>query len=146
MDTEYHRLDTTSSLITYMDVKRNQPVESAFGTWLESKMNNFGWTRTETAKKLGVTKMTVGRWVNGRVPEASYIERIADVFLADYDLVATKAGYRPRELILEVDPESAEGQLVPIIRQIAWDDRSLKSAVLYMEGLAKMFPKRGDHG
>ncbi len=126
-----------------MDAKRNPPVQSAFGSWFESKMKDFGWNRTETATKLGVTKMTVGRWVNGRVPEASYIERIADVFLVDYDLVATKAGYRPPDF--RVDPDSAEGQLVPIIRQIAWDDRSLKSAVLYMEGLAKAFPKKG-HG
>ena len=65
---------------------------------------------------------SVSRWIHGRRPNGEYIERIADVLVLDYDLVATKAGYRPREL-LELDPDSATARLMPLIEQIDWDAR-----------------------
>jgi len=110
-----------------MNTTRNQPVQQTFGTWLAGKLREFDWNHTEAAEKLGVTKMTVGRWVAGRVPEAKYLERISDVFVTDYDYVATLAGLRPRELMLEVDPESPEGQLVPLIRKAEWTPDRLES-------------------
>ncbi|MGB3329185.1 MAG: helix-turn-helix transcriptional regulator [Thermomicrobiales bacterium] len=94
----------------------------AFGTWLQSKLTERGWTQREAAKHLGVGHATVGRWLNGRRPEAVLLERIADIFVADYDYVATLAGVRPREL-LNIDPDSATARLMPLIEQIDWESR-----------------------
>lgn len=78
--------------------------------------------QTEFAQRVGVAHGTVSRWINGRIPEAALIERIADVLVLDYDVVATKAGYRPREL-LNVDPDSPTARLAPLIEQIDWASR-----------------------
>ncbi|CAN0495968.1 unnamed protein product, partial [Phaeothamnion confervicola] len=73
----------------------------AFGTWLQSKITERGWTHREAAQHLGIGHATVSRWVKGRRPEAALLERVADVFVTDYDYVATLAGIRPPELLDE---------------------------------------------
>lgn len=93
-----------------------------FGEWLMREIRDRGMNQSEFAKRVGVGTSTVSRWVNGRKPEADLIDAIADVLVLDYDLVATKAGYRPREL-LELDPDSATARLMPLIEQIDWDAR-----------------------
>lgn len=93
-----------------------------FGEWLMHQIRDRGMNQSEFAKRVGVGTSTVSRWVNGRKPEADLIDAIADVLVLDYDLVATKAGYRPREL-LELDPDSATARLMPLIEQIDWDSR-----------------------
>jgi len=109
-----------------MERTSSRSAPEGFGAWLLSQIKARGMNQTEFAAKVGVKHPTVSRWVSGRRPEAELIERIADVLVLDYDFVATKAGYRPRELTLEVDPESPEGQLVPLIRKMRWTDERLE--------------------
>lgn len=116
----------------------------AFGVWLRGAFASRGMNQSEFARKIGVAHGTVSRWVNGRIPEAALIERIADVLVLDYDVVATKAGYRPREL-LEIDPDSPEAKLLPYIRAIDWTkhDRELAMIQRQLEFIAEV--DRGEH-
>lgn len=93
-----------------------------FGSWLRGAIAARGLSQNEFADAIRASKSSVSRWINGDAPKAEFIERIADVLVLDYDVVATKAGYRPREL-MELDPESPEAQLVPLIRQVDWASR-----------------------
>lgn len=54
--------------------------------------------RASCAHKVNAGTRTISRWIDGRIPEASQIERIADGPARDYNVVATNAGYRPTEL------------------------------------------------
>lgn len=66
----------------------------------------------------------VSRWVRDeRVPRPDTIDHIADVLGVDVDYALTMAGHRPATF--EVDPESPEGKLIPIIRRIHWTDERL---------------------
>lgn len=120
MATLYYRSAMPSSLITNMNTNKSRSATASFGTWLHSKISERGWTQAEAAKQLGVSPPTVGRWLKGRTPEAAYLERVADVFVSDYDYVATLAGVRPREL-LEIDPSSHTAELMPYIEEIDWE-------------------------
>lgn len=131
MVTDYHLSGITSTIITNM----KQDVSSrglAFGNWLASEIRLRGLNQAEFAQKVGATPTTVSRWVNGRVPAGRFIERIADVLVLDYDLVATKAGYRPREL-LEIDPDSPTARLEPLIEAVDWSARPERLASLEFE-------------
>lgn len=102
------------------DTYRKQ--SESFGPWLASRIKQAGLTQAEFAKRVGASKSSVSRWIHGRVPEASFIDAIADVLVVDYDTVATKAGYRPRELGDEaVDPDSPVEMLCAMVRKIQWD-------------------------
>lgn len=98
---------------------------SKFGRWLRAEIRSRGMTQAAFAKKIGVSDTSVSRWVNGDKPKAEHIDAIADVLVLDFDFVFTMAGIRPAELMMEVDPMSPEGQLLPFIREIDWgkDDR-----------------------
>lgn len=137
MGTSYHLLGIASSTIAAMknDVTyRVQP--QGFGPWLKDQIQYAGYTQGEFAKRLGVSPTTVSRWVHGRAPEASFLDAISDILVIDYDVLATKAGYRPQEL-LEVDPDSPTAQLMPLIQEVNWNrypDRleSLKMELRWM--------------
>jgi transcriptional regulator with XRE-family HTH domain len=96
--------------------------------------------QSEFAARLGVGHSTVSRWVNGRVPEAGLLERIADVLVLDYDLVATKAGYRPA--IHEVPPDSREARAAHLVTRIDWEAPGTELVVSMLEQLAINAPKR----
>ncbi len=99
-----------------------RPQVPAFGSWLLSKIKEAGLNQGEFADRVGVSRTTVSRWVNGRVPDGTFIDPIADVLLLEYDIVATKAGYRPRGLLDEHnDPDSPEAILCGMVRRISWD-------------------------
>lgn len=74
-------------------------------------------------------------------PKGAHIDAIADVLVLDYDVVATRAGYRPREL-MQIDPDSPEAQLLPYIRAIQWSDRELEMIKAQLRFLAES--QRGD--
>lgn len=114
-----------------------------FGAWLEAQLRNRGFNQSEFARRLGVSQGTVSRWVNGRVPDAEYIEKISDVLVVDYDVVATEAGIRPREL-LNVDPDSATAQLMPLIEKIDWDTDPgrLEGVRMILEGYLEVDRRR----
>lgn len=120
----------------------NVKAPSDFGSWLRSQIARRDLTQGEFAKAIGVSPTSVSRWIkHGDRPKAEHIDPISDVLVLDYDLVATKAGYRPRELSMEVDPTSPEGQLVPMIRQIAWTDDMLRSVKYLMQGFINESPR-----
>jgi hypothetical protein len=55
------------------------------------------------------------------------LERLSDVLVLDFDLVATKAGYRPKE-VGPGDLTEAEAVLLPLIRKIKWTPDRLRVA------------------
>lgn len=134
-----------------MSTDQSHEPNMAFGTWLQLKMDDRGWTQREAAEKLGVTHVTVGRWLRGRTPDAKFLERIADVFVADYDYVATLAGVRPKEL-LEIDPDGATARLMPLIEAVDWDSNperlpALESQLrMYLDWDRKNREKKKGHG
>lgn len=76
-------------------------------------------TRNQFAERVGVSHVTVGRWIRGRIPDPAYIDPIADVLVLGYDEVATRAGYRPRGLD-DVDPDAPSEQLAAMVRRVEW--------------------------
>ena len=98
--------------------------------------------QSEFAKLAAVGTSTVSRRMNGSVPEGVLLERIADILVLDKDIVATRAGYQPKEL-LEIDPDLPEVPLLPYIRAITWDDYTLESIRRQLEWLAEV--QRGEH-
>lgn len=59
-----------------------------------------------------------GSVVSGFLPR---IDKIADVLCVDIDHVLTLAEHRPA--VFEVNPDSPEGDLLPLIRQVDWASR-----------------------
>lgn len=106
---------------------------ATFGPWLEVRIGMSGLSRQQFADRVGVSKSTVWRWINGRVPEASYIEKISDVLVIPYDEVATRAGYRPRGLD-ELDPDSPAEQIAALARRVAWTEDRYNTARNILSG------------
>ena len=45
--------------------------------YIKKELNDRGWTKAEFAKKLGVSEVTVGRWLNGtRTPKITDVENM----------------------------------------------------------------------
>jgi transcriptional regulator with XRE-family HTH domain len=105
-------------MITTMNTKRTG--RHPFGAWLETQMAALGMKPIDLARKIEVSHVTVGRWLNGRQPDAKYIDALADALLLDYDLVSERAGYRPRlpKERLDVIHERLDPRLV----RVHWDD------------------------
>jgi transcriptional regulator with XRE-family HTH domain len=108
-----------------MATNTSQP--SRFSAWLRNAMREERWNRAETAEQLGVDPSTVSRWLKGeRIPSPELCDRIADVFAVDLDYILNLAGHRPA--IFEIDPQSPEGRLLPLIRQVDWNSRPTRLA------------------
>ncbi len=109
------------TVVTYCCVMENINGQAApFRLWLADQLRVRGWNRADAAKRIGVDPSTISRWLNGdRLPSPELVERIADVLVVDYDFVATKAGYRPRELDGDED-DIIKRELLPLMRQIDW--------------------------
>jgi transcriptional regulator with XRE-family HTH domain len=97
--------------------------------------------QSDFAERVGASTTTVSRWIHGRVPQAKYIDPISDVLVLDYDLVATKAGYRPA--IHEVPPDSREARAAHLVSRIDWDAPGAEAVVSMLEQFAMNAPKRG---
>jgi transcriptional regulator with XRE-family HTH domain len=96
--------------------------------------------QSEFANLAGVKPATVSRWVNNeRAPDAEYLLPIADALMVDYDLVATKAGYRPP--IHEVPPDSREARAAHLVSRIDWETQAAGFALSMLEQLAHEVPK-----
>lgn len=104
-----------------MDAGRSKNGNRAFGAWLKSAITARGMTQNEFASAIGASKSSVSRWINGDAPKGTYVERIADVLVLDYDFVATKAGIRPRELAEDED-DIIKRELLPMLRRIDFSD------------------------
>ena len=117
MVTDYHPLVTASSRIDTMKTRHTYRKQSkTFGDWLMRQIERRGMKKAHFADAIGVSRTTVGRWVEGRVPEASFIDKISDVLVLDYDYVAEQAGYRPH---IEDDAlEDIHVRLDPLLRKM----------------------------
>ena len=128
-----------------MDAKVSRGHSPAFGSWLASQLRGRDLNQSEFAARLGVSQSTISRWINGRIPEATLLDRIADVLVLDYDFVATKAGYRP--LIHEVSPDSREARAAHLVTRIDWEHPNAEFIVTMLEQAAREMPKgRGGAG
>ena len=103
-----------------MNMERTGRTTTEFGARLLREIEAAGMSRAEFARKVGVSHVTVGRWINGRIPEATLIDAIADVLVLDYDLVAEWAGYRPRLPREHLD--SIHTRLDPRLRKVQWSE------------------------
>lgn len=118
---EYHLSGMASSTIANMKRSRTYRRQSTtFGPWLLARLKDAGLTQGEFAERVGVSPTTVSRWVNGRVPDGSFIDQIADVLVLDYDLVSMQAGYRPRLSIDQIERFRRIAE--PYARKIDWED------------------------
>ena len=120
-----------SSVITNMNTPRTD--RASFGTWLESEIQHAGHNKRSFAEAIGVSHVTVGRWVAGRPPHAKYIDAIADVLLLDYDEVAERAGYRPR--LPRDRVEALHTRFDPYLQRL--DDDDLATIERILEGMTQ---------
>lgn len=96
--------------------------ENAFASWLKRQLLRREWTQADLARRLNVSTGTVANWATGsRLPSTASVDRIADVLGIDIDDVLVAAGHRPPTF--DIDPDSPEAQLIPLIRQIDWESR-----------------------
>lgn len=107
-------------MITTMNNRRTARSDPRFGAWLLQQIESAGLTRNQFADRVGVSHVTVGRWIKGRIPDPAYIDPIADVLVLGHDAVATRAGYRPRGLD-ETDPDAPGEQIAAMARRVQWD-------------------------
>jgi transcriptional regulator with XRE-family HTH domain len=125
-----------------MERKRSYRKQSAtFGPWLRAAISAAGLTLGEFAAQVGAGKSSVSRWVNGRVPEASFIDAIADVLVMDYDLVAEKAGYRPALPTDELDAMHA--RLDPYLLQVIDNNHALDTVEATVKSVVAGFVAAG---
>ena len=122
-----------------MSDKHNGDERYTFGPWLATMIKNQGMTQKEFADKVGVGQGSVSRWVKWRAPQAKYIRPIANALMVDYDLVNTKAGYRPRDLDRRItDPDSAESQILYVAQHVTWTPERLSSVLSLLRSLAQV--------
>lgn len=124
-----------------MSTTRSRSVNREFGNWLKHQLLSRDLNQSEFALKMGVGHSTVSRWVSGRSPEARFLEQIADVLFVDYDLVATRAGYRP--VLPDIDPASREAEVLGLVHRINWERQGegVEMVVDMLHVLAKRLPK-----
>lgn len=102
--------------------------QDQFAEWLTRQLRRREWSGADLSRRMGSGNSTVTMWLNGyRMPSPASAERLADVLGIDLDVVLAQAGHRPLEP--DIDPESPEAVLLPLIRRINWttDPRRLES-------------------
>jgi transcriptional regulator with XRE-family HTH domain len=110
---------------------------------LESELRRRDMRQADLARRLHTSTGTVSDWINNkRLPSPTSVERISDVLVLDYDLVATKAGYRPA--IHEVPPDSREARAAHLVTRIDWETQAAGFTLTLLEQLALEVPKRGE--
>ena len=122
-----------------------------FGRWLRTQMDRREWGVTRMARELDVSHGLVSQWLKGeRNPSPASLENISDRLYVDLDMLLTLAGHRDPDL--EVDPDSPEAELLPLIRKIDWasDPMRLKGIKVQLEGYLEVDRMRkrevpGDH-
>lgn len=64
---------------------------SAFGIWLRCALAEHQMMQVDLADKLGVTDVTVSRWVHGeRTPRVDQLEQILDCFNCHIEILPNK--------------------------------------------------------
>lgn len=77
-----------------------------FYSMLKYLRKRAGWSQTELAKRLGVSKSAISMWENGnRAPDPEMMEAIADLFNVDMNFLYGKSG--SEDDTYYTDPETA---------------------------------------
>lgn len=81
--------------------------EREFADWLEREMRRRGWSASELARRLGMRRQTVYKWLaSERLPEPDSASKLATVLGVHVDAVLTMARIRPQvEPISRFDQE-----------------------------------------
>jgi transcriptional regulator with XRE-family HTH domain len=105
----------------YFMPSRGAPLtRQTLGTWLREQMRRRQWKQADLAREMGVSTGRVSEWVNGKqVPRTDSIDKIADVFGADVDLLLTLAGHRPATD--PIDPNDPIERICGMVRRLKPD-------------------------
>jgi transcriptional regulator with XRE-family HTH domain len=91
--------------------------EPSFREWMQEEMRRREWRQADFARTTGVDVSMVSRWMHGRRPDPSSLERVASALGVDLDALLTLAGHRPRS---PRDDDPRVAALVAKIRQVTW--------------------------
>lgn len=118
------------------------PVEHKdIASWLRAYLNSANWTQADLARRMDASTGAVAHWVSGsRIPNPDTVRRLADTLHADADYLLTLAGHRPPDPYF--DPDSPEAKLLPYIRAIEWDERSLGLVIAQLKQLVEFQGKK----
>ena len=101
-----------------------------FSKWLRRELGRKGWSASEFARRVGVRRQTVYKWLNAeRLPEPESATRIASVIGEHVDYVLTLAGIRP-----QVEPVSRFDQ-ERRLREVEGSLKNLGDRPLTAEGV-----------
>jgi transcriptional regulator with XRE-family HTH domain len=101
--------------------------QERFEDWLRRQLRRRDWTQSDLAKRLDASTGTISRWATGaRLPEPESVERLADVFGVDVDLLLTLAGHRPATEPLKLDDPVTE--IVALVKRVQWNEERVETA------------------
>lgn len=69
-----------------------------FNTWLLSKLKEKEWSQADLARASGLTTAAISKYINGRIPDAEALKKIARAFRLPNEQVFEAAGVFPTEL------------------------------------------------
>ena len=107
-----------------------------FGNWMQSQINDRGWTQRELSRRSGVSQAQISNFINGsRKPTADACQRLAQALEHPLDTVLREAGILTSSG--EDDPTIAE--TVELMRNMPPNKKRLALNVL-----KTIFHDRGD--
>jgi transcriptional regulator with XRE-family HTH domain len=95
----------------------NPEPSSSYSAWMRGEMQRRQWRQTDFARAAGINVSMVSRWLRGRRPDPTSLEKVAAALGIDLDALLTLAGHRP-PAARDDDPRVAS--LVAKVRQIRW--------------------------
>lgn len=66
-----------------------------FNTWLLSKLKEKEWSQADLARASGLTTAAISKYINGRIPDAEALKKIARAFRLPNEQVFEAAGVFP---------------------------------------------------
>jgi transcriptional regulator with XRE-family HTH domain len=123
----YRVLETNGGIMASKIMLRDR---KPFAQWLRQWLARNRIKVSEFEQSIGAAHGMASHWLNARrSPSPRYIEKIAAYTGEDVDFLLTMAGYRPTTLEI-TDDADPRVRLIAKVRQIIWDERSLR----YVEG------------
>jgi transcriptional regulator with XRE-family HTH domain len=89
----------------------------SYSAWIRDEMRRREWRQADFARAAGIDVSLVSRWLRGRRPDPTSLEKVAAALGIDLDALLTLAGHRP-PTPRDDDPRVAS--LVAKVRQIRW--------------------------
>lgn len=107
-------------------VRNTGPGKSAaLVAFLEAQLKTYSWSKAELARRLGVERSTITRWMSGNIHsiQPEHVQRIAEVFAADYDELLQLAGIRTGEGldVAARPPRAYPAELKDDVERQLWD-------------------------